>query len=188
MSARPFVLTDLILSYFAHFEGHQECGITSSDLYTPPQLTDSSRPKHSLFCHDRPHLLEAMSSGGRHGFDAPYVPLSCHYRWYTTPEVCMILERFDAVVFIGDDMLKAIYSVFNMLLRENLAMGGLKQWEMSEREREGCRCDNQIVKPDCASHTITDSEEVWEGDEGSGHRSPYHCDRTPILTGILAPG
>ena len=170
-----------ISSYFAHFEGHQECGITSRDLYTPPQSINSKHPKHSHFCHNRANLLEAMSSGGRHGFDTPYAPLGCHYRWYTAPEICMILERFDAIVFIGDEMLKTIYSAFNMLLRENIAMGGLRQWEMDDAQREGCRCDNQIVKPDCSKHMIMNSEEVRMGDEGSAHRSPYYCDRIPIL-------
>ena len=119
-----------------------------------------------------------MSSGGRHGFDAPYSPAGCHYRWYTTAEICMILERFDSIVFIGDDMLKAIYSAFNMLLRENIGMGGLKQWEMSESERDGCRCDNQIIKPECAMHAILESEVVGANDGDSSHRNPYQCDRT----------
>ncbi|KAL9098941.1 MAG: hypothetical protein Q9163_005486 [Psora crenata] len=184
--ARPLKQTDripfshdVVEDYFAHFEGHQDCGITSPDLYTPPKLTPTNGLKQSLFCRNRARLLEAMSSGGRHGFDAPYAPLGCHYRWYAVPEICMILERFDAIVFIGDDMLKAIYSAFNMLLRENIAMGGLKQWEMAESEREGCRCDNQMAKPDCARYMIKTSEEVRESDGGNGHRSPYYCDRSP---------
>ena len=171
-------ITDRNTSYFVHFEGHQDCGITSPDIYTPPKYADTKSLKHTLFCQNRVRLLEAMSSGGRHGFDVPYSPLGCHYRWYTTPEICMILERFDVVVFIGDDMLKTVYSAFNMLLRENTAMGGLRQWEMTETEREQCRCDNQVVKPECFGHLVMDSEEVRGHDEGSGHSSPYFCDRS----------
>ncbi len=164
-------------SYFAHFEGHQDCGVTSKDLYIPPVPLDDNHPKHKLYCSDRAALLEAMSGGGRHGFERPYFPIGCHYRWYSTPEICMILERFDAVVFIGDDTLKTIYAAFNMLLRENIAMGGLKQWELTEKDRTTCRCDNQLMRPECSIHAITESQVVAENDESSGHKSPYYCGR-----------
>ena len=124
----------------------------------------------------------------------------------------MILERFDTIVFIGDDMLKnstwlfnshcalsscrvatqdpmfsnsylsggtdqlSVYAAFNMLLRENVDMGGLKQWEMDEAERDGCRCDNQIIKPECSQHVVTESSEVTAKDGESSHKSPYSCD------------
>lgn len=92
----------------------------------------------------------------------------------------MILERFDAVLFIGDDTLKPIYAAFNMLIREDIALGGLKQWELRASERDACRCDNQLTKPECSSRPITDSQAVRENDEGvGGHGSPYYCDRKP---------
>ena len=90
----------------------------------------------------------------------------------------MILDRFDAVVFIGDDMLQHIYAALNMLLRENYAMGGLKQWEMSGGERDNCRCDNQVIRPECTKRVILDSEDVRKNDPGSGYTSPDHCNRT----------
>lgn len=89
----------------------------------------------------------------------------------------MILERFDAIVFLGDDMLQHIYSAFNMLLRENIATGSLKQWEMKDNEHAGCRCDDQLIKIDCLKYAITDSQAVSDNDGGSGHKSPYYCDR-----------
>ncbi|KAK4690307.1 hypothetical protein P7C71_g6454, partial [Lecanoromycetidae sp. Uapishka_2] len=122
-----------------------------------------------------------MTGGGRHGFERPYFPDGCRYRWYSTPEICMILERFDAVVFIGDDTLKIVYAAFNMLLRENLAMGGLKQWELIEKDRATCRCDNQMVRPECLNYAITDSQAIAENDKSSVHKSPYYCDRTPHM-------
>ena len=90
----------------------------------------------------------------------------------------MILERFDAVVFIGDDTLKHIYIAFNMLLRENIAMGGLKQWELTERERSDCRCDHQLNKAECSNHAVTESSTLTEHDAKSSHKSPFYCDRT----------
>ena len=166
------------LSYFSHFEGHGDCGIKSTDIYVPPTLPDTNVPKHTLYCKNRASLLDAMSGGGRHGFDKPYFPAGCHYRWYSTAEICMILERFDAVVFVGDDSLKPIYAAFNVLLREDMATGGLKQWELNEGQRDACKCDNQLAKPECSSHLIMDSEMVREKKEdGIGHGSPFACDR-----------
>ncbi|KAL8965251.1 MAG: hypothetical protein Q9183_003953, partial [Haloplaca sp. 2 TL-2023] len=120
-----------------------------------------------------------MSGGGRHGFDAAYFPASCHFRWYSTSEICMILDRFDSIVFLGDDSLRHIYSAFNMLLRENLALGGLRQWEMKESERDHCRCENQLTLPECLTHAVTDSQQVRANDAGGSYSSPFFCDRTP---------
>ena len=89
----------------------------------------------------------------------------------------MILERFDAVVFVGDDSLKPIYAAFNMLLREDMATGSLKQWELNDGQRDACKCDNQLTKPECSSHMIMDSETAREKEDGIGHGSPFHCDR-----------
>jgi hypothetical protein len=196
------------LSYFQHFEGHQDCGIVSTEIYEPP--TGEFR-----YCKSRAALLEALTGGGRHGFDTPFFPNGngvfsyslppsgtqraialalrsslypgttspanitpgCHYRWFTTAEICMILERFDAIIFLGDNMVRSIYSAFNILLRENAALGALKQWEMSDAERSACRCDNQFAKGECAMFAATRNEEVAKNDGGGKHSSPYFCDR-----------
>lgn len=89
----------------------------------------------------------------------------------------MILERFDAVVFIGDDLMKHVYAAFNMFLRQDLAIGSLKQWEMTEADRDLCKCDNQITRPECAKYSIGNSEDLKKNDHGSGHTSSYYCDR-----------
>ncbi|KAL8796294.1 MAG: hypothetical protein Q9195_001409 [Heterodermia aff. obscurata] len=169
------------------YSSMKDCGIKSTHLYKPPVITRADPQKHLHYCQNRATLLEAMSGGGRHGFDAPFVPAACHYRWYSTTEVCMILDRFDAIVFIGDDMLQHIYAAFNILLRENMALGSLKQWEMSEEERVNCRCDNQITRPECSKYAVLDSEEVRKNDHGSGHPSPYHCNRTPNYMLSITP-
>ncbi|KAL8777700.1 MAG: hypothetical protein Q9213_007743 [Squamulea squamosa] len=174
----PFSISK-IDDFFNHFEGRQDCGIASTDIYIPPVATLASTKKHSLYCPNRARLLEAMSGGGRHGFDTPYFPVGCHFRWYSTAEICMILDRFDSIVFLGDNTLRHIYSAFNMLLRENVALGGLRQWEMKESEREACRCENQLTRLECLSYSVLDSQSVRSNDAGSGHSSPYVCDRTP---------
>ena len=90
----------------------------------------------------------------------------------------MILERFDAIFFIGDNMLRHIYTAFNILLRENIALGGLKQWEMNEAQRSSCRCENQFIKNECVNFAVCNNEEVRSNDAKGGHPSPYFCDRT----------
>ena len=139
---------------------------------------DKRIPKHKVFCANRKSLLEALSGGGRTGFDNAYSPVGCHYRWYTTPEICMILERFDGIVFIGDDMLKHIYAAFNMLLRENVALGGLRQWELAEEEKESCRCDAQVTRAKCGESLLVNSEDVtgYTGEKGQNTIS-YRCRR-----------
>lgn len=164
-------------SYFDHFEGHQDCGTTSGDLYRRPSKPSEDGQTPLPYCRNRATLLEALSGGGRHGFDAPFYPVGCHYRWYSTAEICMILDRFDAVVFLGDGMLQNIYAGFNMLLRENIATGGLKQWKLKDNERMTCRCDNQIMKSECSAYNIKNSQEVRESDGEGGHHSPFYCDR-----------
>lgn len=54
-------------SLLAQYMGRQECGISSQSLYYHPQTRDES-----AFCGSRGSLLQAMSNGGRHGFDAAY--------------------------------------------------------------------------------------------------------------------
>ena len=98
----------------------------------------------------------------------------------------MILDRFDAIVFIGDSMLQNVYSAFNMLLRENVALGGLKQWNLKDGERSSCHCDNQIMRPECFGQSITSSAEVRENDGGSNHRSPYYCERKLHLSNSIS--
>ena len=180
MSRKPTSIVHLKAdnrSHFSHFDGHQDCSITSRDLYVPPAIPNHETPKHTLYCRNRAVLLEAMSQGGRHGFERPYVPAGCHYRWYSAPEICMILERFDALVFIGDDTLKHVYAAFNMLLTENIATGGLDQRNLGANDRVTCRCDNQFVKKECSNHFVTESKAVDEKNDDGGSKSAYHCTR-----------
>lgn len=60
-------------SYFGQFQGFSECNIRAADLYSPP---DNNNPHFGerTFCGTRKDLLEAMSGGGRVGFDTPYTP------------------------------------------------------------------------------------------------------------------
>lgn len=101
------------------------CNISTSDLY---EVTDKP-------CLNRQLLLEAMSSGGRIGKDAPYTPRGCGYVWYSTQEICEVLGRFSQVVLVGDSMLRHVIGAINVLIREDLGYGGVTDWNLSAVER-----------------------------------------------------
>lgn len=90
----------------------------------------------------------------------------------------MILERFDAVVFVGDFSLQTIYNGFNILLRQDLASGALKTWDMDKDTLQQCRCDNQFIVQSCAGHFVTSSEDMVRNTDTGGHTRPYACTRT----------
>ncbi|KIW62218.1 hypothetical protein, variant [Phialophora macrospora] len=164
-------------NYFTAFEGYSECNIRMADLYAPLGH-DVSRVSHHGHCPRRKDLLEAMSSGGRVGFDTPYFPRGCHYRWYSVEEICMILERFSAVIFVGDDSLQPIYTGLNILLRRDLGHGALKTWQMDQHTRRQCGCDNQFTSTTCAAHFVTSSDDLGPVPAGK-IETPYFCARIP---------
>ncbi|PMD66107.1 uncharacterized protein K444DRAFT_640065 [Hyaloscypha bicolor E] len=160
---------------FKHFAGSRDCGITQSDIYLAPWPMN---PKVSPFCKNRATLLDALSGGGRYGWDEPFVGKGCTYRWFSTSEICMILERFNAISFIGDDVVQSVYAAFNVLLREDLALGGVQQWIMSDQDRMSCKCGEQFLNPECTRYAVKNQDEVKKN-EGSGKGGLYFCARTP---------
>ncbi len=80
-------------------------------------------------------MLTAMSSGGRIGHDAPYMPRECDMRWFTTEEVCEILSRFEKVIIIGDSMMRHVIGSINVLVRKDLGYGAVTDWNFSPEER-----------------------------------------------------
>lgn len=106
---------------------------------------------------------------------AHLISVGCHYRWYTIPEICMILERFAGVVFVGDATLQTIYNGFNILLREDLALGSLNTWEMDATERAGCTCNNQFVREPCGRYYTTSGHDI------ARHVTPKHVYSHPCL-------
>lgn len=103
----------------------EECNISSLDLHMPL----------GTVCPDRSSMLAAMSSGGRVGRDAPYLPRGCDMQWFDTWEVCDILGRYSQVVLVGDSMLRHVIGALNILIREDLGYGGVTDWNFSEEER-----------------------------------------------------
>lgn len=129
-----------------------------------------SSPIHHLVCLHR-HTEDS------HYQEADTSIIGCHYKWYTTTEICMILDRFDGIVFVGDDMVASIYAAFNALLRRNIKLGALEQWRMLDKELETCACDKQFSNPECTKYLVTSSDEVAKHDSEGGPLSPYACNR-----------
>lgn len=51
-----------------------DCRISSTELYVPPKHDTPAARKAFPYCRDRKSLLDALNSGGRHGFDEPFTP------------------------------------------------------------------------------------------------------------------
>ncbi|KAG9240926.1 hypothetical protein BJ878DRAFT_578663 [Calycina marina] len=130
----------------------------------------SSLQLHSAFaplCIDRASLLTAMSSGGRIGFDAPYMPRGCDMRWFTSEEVCEILGRFDRVVLVGDSMMRHVMGTINILIRKNIGYGAVTDWNFSQEERNQCFCNEQFDIKFCSVQGIYKTSDVYKNDPQS---------------------
>lgn len=110
---------------FANYKYRNACNISSLDLHAP----------FAPLCPDRKSLIQAMSGGGRIGFDAPYMPRGCDMRWFTTEEICEILSRFEKVIIVGDSMMRHVIGSINVLIRKDLGYGAVTDWNFSPEER-----------------------------------------------------
>lgn len=110
---------------FRDYKYRDACNISSNSLHSA----------FSPLCSDRGALLSAISSGGRIGFDGPYIPRGCDMRWFSTNEICEILARFDKVLLIGDSMLRHVMGAINVMIREDLGYGAVTGWNFNLKER-----------------------------------------------------
>ena len=110
---------------FASYKYRNTCNISSLDLHTA----------FGPLCPDRQSMIEAMSGGGRIGFDAPYMPRGCDMRWFSSEEVCEILSRFEKVIIVGDSMMRHVIGSINVMIRKDLGYGAVTDWNFSPEER-----------------------------------------------------
>jgi len=87
----------------------------------------------------------------------------------------MILERFSAVVFLGDETAQTIYAALNVFLREDISHGGLQEWLMTDDERIACKCDAQFLDNNCLGYSVKSFEEVVKNEANDPKGSPYVC-------------
>lgn len=101
-----------------------------------------------------------MSNGGRPGYDAPYIAAKCDMRWYSTEEICSIMDRFSHVFLLGDSLMRHVTNALFILLRADLGFGGLTDWDMPRNEEKGvttdddCKCSHQFDKHECSNAVI----------------------------------
>ncbi|KAF1989545.1 hypothetical protein K402DRAFT_390508 [Aulographum hederae CBS 113979] len=139
---------------FADYKYRAACNISSQELHAP----------FSPLCQDRQSVLTAMSSGGRIGKDAPFMPRGCDMRWFNTAEVCEILSRFDRVIITGDSMMRHLIGSLNVLIRQDLGYGAVTDWNFSPDERKECFCNNQFNVKGCSVQGIYKTADVMEHD------------------------
>lgn len=121
----------------------------------------------SPLCSTRQELLEAVSGGGRVGFDEPFVPRGCDFRWFTTEEVCEILGRFERVLVVGDSMMRHVVGAINVLLRKDLGYGAVTNWNFNEDEMNKCFCNHQMDVKSCSVQGIYSTTSVLYNDPHS---------------------
>lgn len=146
-----------MIDSFADYKYRDECDISSLDLHYP----------HQELCKDRQSLLDAMSGGGRAGFDAPYQSRGCDMRWYTTDEVCDILGRFERVIVMGDSMMRHMFAALNVMTRKDLGYGAVSSWGFSDEDFEACFCIKQVDVKNCSMQTVGSTADVKEWDSKS---------------------
>ena len=92
----------------------------------------------------------------------------------------MILERFNAITFIGDELAQSTYAAFNVLLREGFSLLGVQQWIMSDQDRMNCKCDGQFLNPECTGYAVKNRDEVKKNGDDQKRR-PYTCARKSLF-------
>ncbi|KAG4032047.1 hypothetical protein MFRU_008g03970 [Monilinia fructicola] len=142
---------------FATYKFRNTCNISSLDLHA----------SFGPLCSDRQSMLTAMASGGRIGFDAPYIPRGCDFRWFTSEEICEIFGRFEKVVIIGDSMLRHVLGSFNIFVRKDIGYGAVTDWNFNMQERKECFCNEQFDVKACSVQGIYKTSDVEAHDPGS---------------------
>ncbi|MCJ1395370.1 hypothetical protein MMC18_008254 [Xylographa bjoerkii] len=108
-----------------------------------------------------------MSSGGRIGHDAPYMPRGCDMRWFSSEEICEILARFEKVIIVGDSMMRHVIGSLNVLIRKDLGYGAVTDWNFSSEERKECFCNYQFNVKACSIQGIFKTADVIKNDPSS---------------------
>ena len=146
------------INTFESYEQTEDCTINSLEL-------------HGAFeplCQTKDAVLEAMSSGGRIGFDAPFSPRGCDMRWFDENEICDILTRYEKIFILGDSMMRNVAVAFSVLLRKDFVLGGRATWlDLPGDLGSDCKCAQPFETRKCAYYSTVSSRVVWNNDPDS---------------------
>ncbi|RPB19477.1 hypothetical protein L211DRAFT_859060 [Terfezia boudieri ATCC MYA-4762] len=117
----PLYSTPDTVDSLSDFKYRSECNISSLDLHVP----------YSPLCSSRAQMLEAMSGGGRIGFDGPYIPRGCDMRH--------------------------IVGALNVFLRKDLGYGAVN---FNQQEKNECFCLTQFNVKTCSVQGIFKKADV----------------------------
>jgi hypothetical protein len=109
------------------------------------------------FCSSTSSLLDSLRHGRRQfvSLDADlnyfdkqppesvFVPHGCRYAWYSPPQCCEVLQRFERVLFVGDSLARHLLLGARIVLSGNFEYGGLPSLS-SRTQYDDCRCDGQF--------------------------------------------
>ncbi|TVY22253.1 hypothetical protein LHYA1_G009033 [Lachnellula hyalina] len=139
-----------IIDTFHSYKFPDTCNVSSLDLHAP----------FGPLCHDRASMLTAMSSGGRIGHDAPYMPRGCDMRWFTSEEVRYGTSnwRLNAAPFNREH---------HILIRRDLGHGAVTDWNFSTQESKECFCNEQFDVKACSVQGIYKTADVLTNDPDS---------------------
>lgn len=151
----PARLSDVV-NTFRNFKQDGECSFSSLDLHGP----------FEPLCQDRASVLEAMSYGGRIGFDAPFSPRGCDMRWFSGEEICEIMTRFEKIMIVGDSTMRNLAVALHVYLRADLIHGGRVTWVEDEESRD-CHCSGPFDASKCQIYSTVNSRVVWDHDPQS---------------------
>lgn len=159
-----------VTDVFADYKKSANCTISSLEL-------------HGAFeplCKTKDSLLEAMSTGGRLGFDAPFSPRGCDMRWYSNDEICGILTKFEKIFILGDSMMRNVAVALSIIQRKDLVNGGRTTWA-SAGEGVDCRCAGPFETSKCAFYSTVSSRVIYREDPQSMYcnkkgRGGFECE------------
>ncbi|KAB8346230.1 hypothetical protein FH972_023275 [Carpinus fangiana] len=146
----PSRLTDAT-DGFKHFKQDSQCSLNSLELHAP----------FEPLCTSKDNLLEAMSGGGRIGHDAPYSPRGCDMRWFSSSEICQIMNKFEKVFIVGDSMMRNLAVAVHVFLRADLSDGARTTWK-EDPEGIDCSCRGPFETIKCAYHSVVGSKILVE--------------------------
>ena len=122
-------------------------------------------------------------------YDRFYIPSGCDMRWYSSAEISDVLGRFSHVFILGDSMMRHLTNALYILLRGDMAYGGITDWDVQEvpgtdiKSRENCACEMQFAIHDCSNLVIKDYQ--WLVENSTSEEQVTHLENFEMTYHVL---